>query len=162
MRFIDDKGRVFGKLNLIDLGLVLLVLAAVAFAGVKLLNTDDLPVITAERQNVTVTIFGNAIHPFVVDKIKTGDVVRLKENNAVLGKIVDVRTGPAKLIASTAEGKWVNSEVPDKFTVYIDVEGQAVKSNGSFVIGDTPMLVGAEIEIKGPKFTLKGLISDVK
>jgi hypothetical protein len=162
MKWIDEKGRLFGKINIIDLLLIFVVIGAVSFAAIKFLGKENVPILAADKQKTTVTLYGNAIHPFVVDKIKEGDTVRLATNNVVMGKITGIKTGPAILITSTAEGKWVASEVPEKYTVYIDIEGEAVNSNGTLSIGDTPMLVGAELEVKGTNFKMKGIISDVK
>lgn len=162
MRIIDQNGKVLGKINIIDLALILLLLGAVAFAVVKFTKNDTLPILSEEKQEVTLTLWGNALHPFVVEKIKEGDLLRLSTNNAVLGKIVGIRKQPAVLLTSTADGKWVASKVPDKYMVYLDVVGQASKSNETLTIGDIPMLVGVEIEVKGPQYALKGVISDIK
>lgn len=162
MKLIDERGKLFGRINVIDLLLILIVLGALAFVGVKFLGKDNIPIIAADKKTTTVTLFANAVHPFVVDKIKVGDVLRLTSNSAVFGKIVDIRKDKATSVVSTADGKFVNSEIPDKYLLYIDIEGEATSSGGSLSIGGQTLLVGDSLSVKGANYTLKGLISDLK
>ena len=38
---IDEKGRLFGKVNIVDLIIIVIVLAAAAFIGMKLLGPES-------------------------------------------------------------------------------------------------------------------------
>lgn len=161
MKWLDEKGRLFGKINLIDLLLVAVILLGAAFAGYKFLQPESVAIVT-EKQPAQLTIYGNALHPFVVDKIQEGDVIRLKSNNEVLGTVTGFETGPAILYTSDAEGNWVAGEVPGKFQAYIDIEGQAVISNGTHRMGGIPMLVGERLEVKGPDYMMEIIVSDIQ
>lgn len=162
MKLLDDKGKLFGKVNVIDLLLVFIVFAVVTVVGYKFLQPSDVPIAASGDTTAEVTFYGNALHPFVVDKIREGDQIRLASTNDVLGEITSVEQGPAELIASDAEGQWIKSEVPGKFKVYISIQGQAVSSRGSLKMAGVPMLAGADMEIKGPNYKIEGLISDVQ
>ena len=54
MKIIDEKGRLFGKINLIDLLVIVLVVAVVAAVGWKLVGkkaaAGDLPGAVAEKE----------------------------------------------------------------------------------------------------------------
>ncbi len=161
MKWIDEKGRLWGRINLIDLTLILILIAALAFAGMKFLGKGEIQII-AEKQTVTFTLFTNSVFPFVKDQMQEGDEVRLVGNNAVLGTIesLEIKTGYG--LIATADGRWIEADIPNKYSIDIVIKGEATKSGEAFTIGGTPLLAGNEITIKGPKYTVKGLISYVK
>ncbi len=161
MKWIDEKGKLWGRINIIDLALILIVLAALAFVGMKFLGKGEIAIIS-EKQSVTVSIFTNGVFPFVKEQMQTGDEVRLQSNNALMGKIerLDIRNGFA--LIATADGRWVEADIPEKYSIDIVINGEAVKSGDSLSIGGTPLLVGSEVTIKGPKFWVKGIIMDVQ
>ena len=51
---IDEKGRLFGKVNIVDLLIVIIILAAAAFLGYKLLGPQST---AANTQKVLVTLY---------------------------------------------------------------------------------------------------------
>lgn len=162
MKWIDEKGRLWGRINLIDLALIIIVIAALAFAGMKFLSKGDIPIIAAEKQTVTFTLFTNSVFNFVKEQMKEGDVIRLQTNNAVLGTVerLDVRAGYG--LIATDDGRWVEADIPNKYSIDIVIKGEATKSGEALSVGGMQLLVGTEITVKGPKYTVKGLISDVK
>lgn len=160
MRLIDNQGRLFGKINLIDVLLILVILAAVAFGVYKM--TQGEVVINAPEKNVTVQFYGNALYPFVIQNIKEGDTIRSLDTNDVIGKIVKIEVGDAINLVSTADGRTVISTIPDKYSVYITVEGKASLVNNIPHAGNTPLLVGHELKIKGTSFTMFSVIAKVQ
>ncbi|MBO8164473.1 MAG: DUF4330 domain-containing protein [Brevibacillus sp.] len=161
MRLIDNQGRLFGKVNLIDFLLILVVLGAVAFGVYKM--TQGEVVINAPEKTVTVQFYGNALYPFVVENIKEGDTIRSLESNDVIGKIVKIdEVKEAINLVSTADGRTVISEIPDKYSIYFTVEGKASLVNNILQAGSTPLLAGHELKIKGTSFTMFSVISKVQ
>ena len=51
---IDEKGRLFGKVNIVDLIIVIIIIAAAAFIGMKLFGPEST---TANTENVRITLF---------------------------------------------------------------------------------------------------------
>ena len=51
---IDEKGKLFGKINVLDLLLIFVIIAAIALAGIFFLNRDSIEtmVLTEEEANV--------------------------------------------------------------------------------------------------------------
>lgn len=161
MKWIDEKGRLWGRINIIDMILILIVIAALAFVGIKFMGKGQIAIIP-EKQEVSVTIFTNALFHFVKDQLQVGEEVRLLTNNEVFGQIVDLETRNGFQLVSTADGRWVEADIPNKYSVNITIKGNAVKSGEFLSIGGTQLLVGSEVAIKGSRFTVKGIISDVK
>ena len=63
---IDEKGRLFGKVNIVDLLIIIIVLAAAAFIGMKVLGPDSA---AANTQDVRITMFCEESPTFVVDQL---------------------------------------------------------------------------------------------
>ncbi|MFM1651988.1 DUF4330 domain-containing protein [Brevibacillus sp. B_LB10_24] len=161
MSFIDNRGRLFGKINLIDFLLILVVLAAIAFGVYKLNKGGELAILPTESKKVTVEFYGNALYPFQVENMKEGDFVRTLDTNDVIGTIVSIKKNDAINLVSTADGRTVISKIPDKYSVYIEVQGSAKLANGILMAGNTPLLVGNEFKIKSSSFTMNSVISKV-
>ena len=60
---IDEKGRLFGKVNIVDLIIVIIIIAAAAFIGMKLFGPEST---TANTENVRITLFCEETPTFVM------------------------------------------------------------------------------------------------
>ena len=96
MKVIDEKGKLFGKLNIIDLLVIILILAAIVVVGLKVLGpSDGGPAGT----KVTYTVRMTAQNKNVVEEI---------------AKYVDAETGKRDQIVSN--GNLMNGYVVDFWT----------------------------------------------
>ena len=69
MKFIDEKGRLFGKLSIIDLLVLILIIAAAVFVGTKLADRND----TGEVDNSTrleYTVLATEVDPSTYEVVK--------------------------------------------------------------------------------------------
>ena len=104
---IDNKGKLFGKINVIDFLLILVVVLAVAFFAVKMLGPTDGT--TAKDELIRVEYFAEEVSDFVVDCINVGDSLTDDAGNIDLGTIIDIETGPSQSYGTDANGEWVLS-----------------------------------------------------
>jgi hypothetical protein len=162
MKMIDQKGRIFGVINILDLFLNLLLIGALIFAGIKFTQGDEVVSGPRTQKEVTYVLYNSAEHPFVVDQIKKGDVLRNKDNNAKIGEVVSIKKQPGKVAVTTADGRMVMSDVPEKYSVYITVKTKASVS-GETAVGEdgSALLTGSKVSVKGPKYLIETLISEV-
>ncbi len=113
MRFIDEKGRLFGIINPVDLIVIVLVLSIVGGIGYRflssMLNMSENSL--EEEKEAYVTLYASLQIPEVAESIKIGD--RLVANNQYTdAEVVDVQVTPAQYVDSNSEGKAVKSEHP--------------------------------------------------
>lgn len=152
MEVIDEQGRLFGLVNVID-ALVVLLVAAVVVAGIALVaqgpETDD-PAAVTETRYATVS-FG-ALSPDIADAIETGDRLGLangRQGGSTAGgvNVTDVYRAP------TAEG--------DVFVVArVAVTGQV--KDGTFVVGGTPFSVATTLTVVDEGIELKGDVRSLR
>ncbi|PHQ45262.1 hypothetical protein DJ68_13855 [Halorubrum sp. C3] len=90
MELIDDEGRLFGRVNVID-ALVVLLIVAVVVAGAAFMLTDDSA--PAPETNTTyATLDVGTVSPYVVDAIEEGD--SYEPDGASALRITDVHLTP--------------------------------------------------------------------
>lgn len=143
MVILDEKGRLFGKVNLIDLLLVIVLACGLGFGGYKILSRYF---ITIEYDNYKVVLKAEDVHPEMVDAIRIGDKL-IERSGAVIGTVVEPRPYllPAEVYVQNREGRIETSIQPKLkdliITVIVKVpKGQRIKYNTN------NLLIGSRLE----------------
>jgi hypothetical protein len=143
MAILDEKGRLFGKANLIDLLLIVVLACGLAFGGYKILSRYF---ITTEYDNYKVILRAEDVHPEMVDAIRVGDKL-IERSGAVIGTVVEPRPYlvPAEVYVQNREGRIETSIQPKlkdlMITVMVKVpKGQRIKYNTN------NLLIGSRLE----------------
>lgn len=150
MKLIDEKGRIFGKLNVVDLLVVLVIIALVATVVVRFtsskLNANGLNP-TVEDEYCYVTAFASLQVPEVAQSLNIGDhiVVGGKYTDA---EIVDVKVAPAAYVGVNTEGKAVYSEHPLWKDITVTIKEKVNPSNITLKVGGQEARVGFNYIIK--------------
>ncbi len=103
---IDQKGKLFGIINIIDLLLIIVILAVGVFAFVKLGSGN---VITNTNQKFIVKYYTEEVSTFCANQVKVGDYVIDEAKNLSLGKVTDVKVGPSVFYAPNSNGEMVKT-----------------------------------------------------
>jgi hypothetical protein len=127
---IDEKGRLFGKVNLLDLIIVVVVIAVVGRFGYKWYQGRH-AVTTGEAKTVQMTVRLPAVSDSTLKALHEGDEVFDSKSNTLLGKIIALRSEPTWITGATQEYK---SQVI--FDAYVTIEGPGRTSpNGTTMNG---------------------------
>jgi hypothetical protein len=161
MKLIDERGNLFGKLNIIDLLIVLIIVAGLVGVNYKLGFIKKMGDNEVERKAI-VKLWVKNVSKYSPDAVNVGDTVRELKSNSEIGKIINKEVAPTKEAAPDANGKWILSEVPDKNDIFITLETTSVNANGEVKLGSKDGKVGATVEIKGPKFQLVSYVIGVE
>lgn len=146
MAFIDEKGRLFGRVNLIDVTLVIGVLVLVA-AGFVVLRGQGKVATVREDKTVTYTMIVKAIRPDVASYIKKGDIVKKQVTMGPVGKVVDVKVQPAEAVVDAADGSKVLGVSPTEKDAYITIETKGRVGNDIIATGNEVLRVGDRFNI---------------
>ena len=147
MKIVDEKGKLFGLVNLIDL-LVVLVLVAVVFGGVKRLGSR--PAVSDSSSKGIVTYEIKEVRQVTVDNIVVGDPIYHYDKGTYIGTIVDKKVEPFKDYVEY-NGQWVNAEKEGRYVVTIEVEADVKESTENFVVGGEQTRVGVEQRLKNKR-----------
>ncbi|MBS3908059.1 MAG: DUF4330 domain-containing protein [Actinobacteria bacterium] len=146
MALIDEKGRLFGRVNLIDAALIIGVLALVALAFVVLRGQGKVATVP-ENKTVTYTMIVKAIRLDVAGYIKKGDLVKKQVTMGPVGKIVDVEIKPAQAVVDTADGSKVLTVSPTEKDVFITIETKGRAGSDIIATGNEVLRVGDRFNI---------------
>ena len=154
-RFLDERGRIFGKVNVVDLVVMLVIVAIVVFAVVRFGGA------TAQRAPLKVTYTVEEVRQLTVDAIQ--DVVDVNgtvtdEGGTVLGKVEGVEVQPTQVEYMTPEGELKAFDSPIMKDVKITVRGEGSKSGETWRIGSVPIRVGKKVTLIGSGFEVQSQI----
>ena len=129
---IDEKGRLFGKVNIVDLIIVIIIVAAAAFVGMKFFGPKSQ---VANTENVRITMFCDESPVYVVDQLEAGSEVWDSSNQVVLGTLKEWTTGDSMSPVTDAEGNVVEISREGYHSVRLVCEGTGIVSDHGVTIG---------------------------
>lgn len=154
--FIDDRGRLFGRVSVVDIIVVLLIVAVGAFAWGRFAGDQ------AKMKDYRMVVFIDRTRVPQVDASNIGELVR-DEGGAVLGRIQDVAKIESRIDAVDDKGN-VNPE--GRSTVFTDItitiKGTAEVSKSGITVGGSPMKKGLPLVLVGRDFAPKTVIISVE
>jgi hypothetical protein len=157
-RFLDERGRIFGKVNVVDILVLLVIIAVVVFAVVRFTGASSQSV--PLKVTYTVEAVRQATVDAIQETVEVNGTVR-DEGGTVLGKVVRVDVRPTQAEYMTPEGEVEAFDSPIFNDVDIVVRGDGSKSGETARIGSVPMLVGRKVTLRGPKFEVQSVIMKV-
>ncbi|NLI13106.1 DUF4330 domain-containing protein [Pelotomaculum propionicicum] len=157
MKLIDDKGKLFGLINIIDLLVILAVLLVAGGAYYKLKMQSGGQ---GAAKTVTVTVIAPGIRPEMLTNVKVGDKMVSGDSftNFVIKK---VEIKPAYMISVDSAGQRVASYDPYLKDLFVTLEGKTVISGGTIRLGGQDIKSNKEFFVKSLDYELKGLVMTV-
>ncbi len=150
MKMTDNKGRLFGIINVVDL-LIILVAAAIVVVGYKFLSTAVTEPAEQKTQLVTMEIVKK--RESFCQSIKIGDEVIEKVNNVPYGIVKAVSYKPAEEYSvSQVDGTVKLVQVPERFDATVVLEVPVTES----------VQVGKLLSLKAKHFTGSGYVLAVE
>ncbi|GAA0547799.1 DUF4330 domain-containing protein [Halorubrum ejinorense] len=144
MELIDDEGRLFGRVNVID-ALVVLLIAAVVVAGAAFVFADDPePAPAPETDTAYATLDVGTVSPYIVDAIEEGDT-HSPDGSSDL-RITDVHLTP--------QGDQT------RVVLRVALEGE-LNDQDSLIYGGAPPRLGRTLDITTDRYQIGGQIRAV-
>ena len=141
-KLIDEKGRLGGKLSVIDLVILLLVLAIVIGAYVQFFVLEQTDV-RADVEPIRYTLGIQNVRDWAAHNIRPGDTV-FAASGAAVGTVQYVFSEPLEqVVVSALTGEVWQASLPERYTVYVEVSATATVADGRFLVSRTvPMGAG--------------------
>ncbi len=155
MRLLDQKGKLFGLINPIDLSVLILVLAVLGL-GTRILLLQPKKTATA-----VVTVRLLKVSPEGAASINVGDKVALEITGPIVGKVTDVKIRPAQIESPDDRGRLVAS--PSRLFKDVDViiEGKAVVTNRAIKMAGVEVKAEMRRILSGIGYEIQGQIVNV-
>jgi len=160
MKIIDNRGRLFGLINIIDLFITIILIALIGFGAYKVLKVN--PTVAVDTEKITMVYMFQEVRDVTYNAIEEGEIAKDYDKNSVYGKIVKKEAMPATRLVNTDDGRVVEAPIPGRYDVKIYIEGDAVISNTGVYMGNQEVRIGSPLGgIKGKKFAVKGFVYDI-
>jgi len=187
MKPIDEKGKIFGLINIVDLLLVLFIISVIYFGIVFVWKKGSVS-IYPEDKKLQITMLVEATRPEIAKYLKVGDTVKRRETQGKLGIIESVKVGPAKVInyeiseqlqtgfgpsklKSKKSSKSFNTKIlygdisekiiPQRKDVFIKIKASGRQSKDIIATGGEVIRVGEKLEIITPWFMGEAIVVEL-
>ena len=148
MRILDEKGRLFGKLSIID---IMVVAAILVLATGFLYNRSAQHVrqIIMADTPLYVTFLVEGVRGYSVSAVSEGDIIFRQHERGALGRVYKIESGPAYDIMVLQDGTASLVPVENRYNMYITLECVgSVTDTGFFVNGTVQLSEGGRISIQ--------------
>lgn len=122
MRLVNEKGRLFGLINIVDLLVLIFIVAIcwVAFTKTSIMKKVN---VLENKKQYEAQFFVKGVMPLMAEQLKVGDTLLEDSTNTVIGQITDVQITTAKSDVETADGRVVTAENKARNDVVVTTEG---------------------------------------
>ncbi|MDD4239004.1 MAG: DUF4330 domain-containing protein [Desulfotomaculaceae bacterium] len=157
MRLVDEKGKLFGLMNIVDFLVLVAVLLVLGGAAYKLKGQGSGD---SASKTVKVTVLAPSIRPEMLTNIKVGD--RMASGSSFTDVVVkDITIRPAYSITTDSAGRRVEATDPYLKDLIVVVEGRTPISGATINLGGQEIRRNKDYYIKSLDYEFKGMILDV-
>lgn len=157
---LDKNGKLFGKINIIDLCVILLVIAVVI--GVFVRFSGGAGKIVTQTKQIEYVVNVKGLRQYGVDAIERMGLVTDKKYSTVVGEITNVDVKEATHQSTTADGVVKDAKLPERFDCEVTIVTNGKEgSNGYFNNNNEELSVGREYQMYSKYVSTTGIIKSV-
>ena len=131
-KIMDERGRLFGVINIIDVIVILLAVVLVCGVYVKFSKNERTAAGSSDLQEVTYQMEIKTVREGTAINLKAGDKIWNQESGVELGTIREVSVTPGKLPKALTDGTYAEGSVQDRYDVVLTIEGNCQILNGRY------------------------------
>lgn len=160
MALIDKKGRLFGKINIVDMIIVLAILLLAGGVYFVFFGGSDKQVL--ETSKVVYDFEITNVNKDFVDAITPGDPIRDSVRGNELGTVTNKTSRNATMLnEDLINGRYIIADVPDAYDVVITIEADANITPANIIVGGAEVKVGKKFFIKGKGYANQGFVTKI-
>lgn len=135
MKLIDNNGRLFGKISIIDV-LVILVVAAMGAALYLKTNHNEITSTSTSNDTITYQVLVSGVRTYVSDAIRVDDPMydMDRSSGGSLGTIKNIEVMEASKLAEFHDGTLEMAPMEDAVSLLLTVEGEGICSEGRYLL----------------------------
>jgi hypothetical protein len=156
MKIIDEKGKLFGWVNVFDLFVVLVIIAGVFFVTSRL-NFNETEVSTVEV-DVDITFLIEDVRVETVDAMIIGDQMYEYDTNLYFGEVIGFEYENHPVYIETESGNLIKAENPDRYDLYVKIRATAIEGPFNLSVATKRVVVGRHLTLLGRHSAVDGVI----
>ena len=158
MKIINEKGKLFGIINVVDLLVLVAAIAVVAGVGYKLF-AKQIKEVASPQVSLTMTVRVRGATPFLVNSQVGKSLVN--GNSYVNAQITDMKIDDYNQQVTTADGRIVTATDPEKKDLVFTITTKVSKGTPAPAIGTQEVRAGRTFIVKTNDFETTGNIDSV-
>ncbi|MBC5694721.1 DUF4330 domain-containing protein [Agathobaculum butyriciproducens] len=163
MKIINEKGKLFGLINIVDLLVLIAAVAVAAGVGYKLF-APQIKESVQPQVELTAIVRVRGATPFLVTEVERNSQVGkqlVSGNSYVNGTIEDMKIEDYAQQVTTADGRIVTAVDPDKKDIVFTIKTTVPKGTATPSIGTQEVRAGRTFIVKTNDFETSGNIDSV-
>ncbi|HHW49362.1 MAG TPA: DUF4330 domain-containing protein [Clostridiaceae bacterium] len=145
---ISKEGKLFGKISIVDILVLLVIIAAVAGASYKFAKSSTAsPIFSKQEDNIRIQFYQPEVPEFIAKAVKIGDPAREALQGTSFGTVSDIVIGESVSWGADENGNSVKSSKEGYVSVLITMDAKGI-------IGDNGVTIGKSIYHVGETITL--------
>ena len=164
MKIVDEKGKLFGLINIVDLLVVILIIAIVGVVAVKILG-DKATNVIATKVDCYIEVTMDGLYPEIVDEAMRQGLPgqRLVSGNEYVSGAVIVDIWEKEFIARIeTEDGFISAVDPTKKGMTVLIKTQVPPDTAAPTIGSQDLKAGKAYIVKTQTFEREGIITRVE
>lgn len=156
---IDKKGKLFGKINIIDLVVVVVILffAYNAFSTTNEIESEEF----MQSEEAYMTLELEEVHSNFLNVVEVGDVVKDSVRGFVLGEIIEVESESYKEMVTTTDGKVEYKSIPGLYNIQVVLDIQGIFDGNGVLVQSKRYYIGSETRIKTEDYVTDAFVLDI-
>ncbi|RCX12371.1 uncharacterized protein DUF4330 [Anaerobacterium chartisolvens] len=163
MKIVNEKGKLFGIINIIDLCVILAVILVAVVLGSKMFDTKIGPIPrSSEGKEVIVTVKCTVRNEVVASSLKEGSQLISLLNPEPNAYVKSVSYTALEAMSSNDAGQIVYSQDAKRKEMTIDFTMKTSSGNGIIKLGSQDVAINKEFIVKTHTFEAKGVIEGIE
>ena len=163
MKIINEKGKLFGIINVVDLFCLLIIALVIVGVGWRILGPKVQETVAPEAEMTTIMRIRGA-YDYTLEELERNNLVGqqlVMGTGYVDAYITDLQYEPYIIQVQTADGEIVNAEDPVKKDVILTIESKVASTAAILKIGTQEVRAGRTFTLKTRTFETVALIDSV-
>jgi len=160
MTFVDRQGRLFGRFNIVNVLVLVIIVAAGTAGAYKLLVAEQEGLV--ETKTILLTLEVADVRQPSVDAVAIGERVFGYATEIPLGEVIESRAEPHREPVATAAGQILMAEVPGRFDLFMVVQAEGVVGPNAITVSGCEVKIGVELPISGRLFSFRATIIGIE
>jgi len=158
---IDSKGRLFGKISIVDILIIVVVLAGIGGLAYKF-STSGILRLNSGTDTIYISFYNEELMDYAAKSVKEGTIVIDPQKNTEFGKVKEIKIDKAKSITVNDAGQYVETSKPGYSSILITVEGKGTYSESGVMFGTEKYYIGKTLEVRFGNTAIFSKIYDIK
>ena len=160
-KIIDERGRIFGKINVIDIFAIIIIAILGVVVYTTFISKGDDTIVTVNTVPVTYQVRVMTVRESATKMFREGDTL-FADNGNNIGTIKGVTIKDAQIPALLETGEYVMGRIYERYDVYLDIEVPCSISNGRFFANKSfELWTNSEYKLLTKYSTFSGTITKI-